>query len=322
MSDTVADWSDRTEIDQFGPWVLPVRTPEDVPPLFRPHGVDLAESLLVLKVPRPITRRDVQPGMDLYDRLLVVDPRGLTVLSRRHGAPGAYDVSVVPHPQITAVQNSTDLLDGLFVLHGAGSQTAPAPTGWGASPAGSGSALTVPYNGSQSDVLDGLAAVLRELAFLGWLPPAPADASVHRMPAYALGRDDVGLVSALQDLQEREPGLPAPVLQPRTRAPRTGWASLLDAWRPVTVHACVLLAGPRELHVLHRRSWCTTGSKPVQSLVHTVLPTGRTALVERPHPALRGVRVVSLVSGATSLDLVLPDGSAVLAALRGVPRDA
>ena len=36
------------EYDAFGPWVDPVRTAEEVPPLYRDHPVDLAGSRLVL----------------------------------------------------------------------------------------------------------------------------------------------------------------------------------------------------------------------------------------------------------------------------------
>jgi hypothetical protein len=49
------------EYDAFGPWVDPVRTAEEVPPLYRDHPVDLAGSRLVLKVPRDIARRDATP---------------------------------------------------------------------------------------------------------------------------------------------------------------------------------------------------------------------------------------------------------------------
>ncbi|WP_448629439.1 hypothetical protein [Cellulomonas soli] len=72
-----------TEYDRFGPWIDQVRTPQDVPRLYRDHAIDLDSARLVLKVPRNITRRDATPDMDLYDHLLVLDATRLTVLSRR-----------------------------------------------------------------------------------------------------------------------------------------------------------------------------------------------------------------------------------------------
>lgn len=79
------DAASTPEYDAFGPWVDPVRSAEEVPPLYRDHPVDLAASRLVLKVPRDIARRDATPDMDLYDHLLVLEADALTVLSRRGG---------------------------------------------------------------------------------------------------------------------------------------------------------------------------------------------------------------------------------------------
>ena len=71
------------EFDEFGPWILEVERPEDVPRLYRGHPLDLGSAELVLKVPRRIWRRDANPDMDLYDYLIVAGGDSMTVLSRR-----------------------------------------------------------------------------------------------------------------------------------------------------------------------------------------------------------------------------------------------
>lgn len=70
------------EYDAFGPWIDEVRSPQDVPRLFRAHPLDLGTAHLVLKVPRNISRRDATPDMDLYDHLVVLADDELTVLTR------------------------------------------------------------------------------------------------------------------------------------------------------------------------------------------------------------------------------------------------
>ena len=96
---------------------MPVTSREEIPPLYRDHGIDPATARLVLKLPRNIARRDATASMDLYDHLVVVDDAALTVLSRR---PGGYDERVIAHDTICAIDYGTDLLDGWLTVHSAG----------------------------------------------------------------------------------------------------------------------------------------------------------------------------------------------------------
>lgn len=57
---------------------MPVTSREEIPPLYRGHGFDLARARLVLKLPRNVARRDATPSMDLYDHLVIVDDAALT----------------------------------------------------------------------------------------------------------------------------------------------------------------------------------------------------------------------------------------------------
>jgi hypothetical protein len=90
----------RQELDHFGPWVLEVGPSDPPPPLFLPHLDPTREPLLAIKVPRAIERRDVRPGMDLYDYLLCLYQDGIVVMRRdgrevRRWACGYQDVGWV-----------------------------------------------------------------------------------------------------------------------------------------------------------------------------------------------------------------------------------
>ncbi|WP_282943813.1 hypothetical protein [Cellulomonas endometrii] len=298
------------EFDAFGPWVDPVRTPEDVPPLFRDHAVDLAGSRLVLKVPRDIARRDANPDMDLYDHLLVLGPDRFTVLTRvpapgagRHEGPREgrrYDVREIPYDRVAAVGTSVDLLDGRLTVH-----------------ALTGAPVEVRYSGSSGDVITELVELLRELAWPvpSYGPPAPLvdlGPGTGRLERRALGEHDIGLVSAYREIADREPGLRVVAAHPRqTVAPgRGGLAQVGNVLRPMTLHAAILATNGRELQVFGRRAWLARGRTPVHSESRLVLPLDRlTGAQTRPHPGYPDVTVVTLRAGDASLDLPVPAGS-------------
>lgn len=276
------------ELDQFGPWVLPVRGPIDVPRLYADERVDWDGVELALKVPRPVHRRDATPDMDLYDALLLVDRTGLTVLRRRPAGPG-YDRLTARHADVLALESSTDMLDGRLTLH-----------------TGSGT-VEVPYNGSQAGVVEDLLAVLRAHAF-GARSGMPRDAP--DLDRGAAGPADIALVTAYRELVGAGVAVDAVAAVPRGRVRRRGGAIVrpADLVLPVTRHAAVVAVGPREVHVLHRREWLTTKRTPTHSLTHLVLARdGRAPLATEAHAGLEGVVVVR---GRTPT-LALPDGDAL-----------
>lgn len=295
------------EYDAFGPWIDPVRTPEEVPRLYRDHPVDLAGSRLVLKVPRDIARRDATPDMDLYDHLLVLGADRFTALSRREG--GRYDVREVPYAAVAAVRTSVDLLDGRLTVH-----------------ALSGSPVSVRFNGSSGDVVDQFVDLLRTLA---WPLPAGVRSAVRpapgedrgRLDRRALGDREVGLVSAYREVADREPGLRMLAAHPRrTVTPGRGGASrVLHVLRPMIVHAAIVGSDGRELQAFGRRSWLARGRTPVHSESRLVLPLDRlTGVSTRPHPRYPQVAVVTLRAGDTAIDLPVPADSEARRVLAGL----
>jgi len=293
-------WVRTPELDAFGPWILRVRTPEDVPELFRPVR-DLAGTRMVVKVPRPIERREVRAGMDLYDALIVVRDDGVEVLSR---VPDALDGRVrrwLPADDLLAVEDSTELLDGMLRLHAAGIDP-----------------VEIPYNGASADVV---LTLLDEIRFL-WRQPGGFPERQPDMPLEALGPDDIGLVSHHRDLARHDPLMRPLVLRRRHTARRSGNAfvrTVEGAWPP-TLHAAVVETTGSELVVLHRRTWLERGHKGIHSLATTVVPLMRGIHVEvSDDPRWTGIRRLRLAP--TDVTLLAIAGDGVEQTVRGLLRD-
>ena len=285
--------ADTREYDSFGPWIPEVRTAEDVPRLYRDHPLDVRSADLVLKVPRNIARRDASAEMDLYDHLLALQQDGLTVLSRwqdqRTAGPGRYEIQHVAYDQVAIVLDEVSLLDGhlrLYTLDG--------------------HVLTVSYNGSGAESLQRLVERLRVLAAHAAppRPPVSTRASEERgprlLPASALGRDDVGLVSAHRDIAGQRPDLLTLAWHGRqTLRPRSGVLRRLShALSPATLHACIIAGDDETLEVIGRRDWVTRGRKPDHSLSRLVILRRALDRIEAdPHPLYVGATTVTFMAG-------------------------
>jgi hypothetical protein len=286
---------------------LPVKSPEDVPRLYRGHPLDLDTARLVLKIPRPMSRRDANSDMDLYDNLLVAGPAALTVLSRRGDA---YQSVEVPYRRIAAVQTSVALLDGLLVVHDV---EGPAPAGV---------AVSVRYNGVSHDLVTGLVRILRSAALAATRSagvPAARPSAGKALGLKDLGDADVALVTAVHELAEAEPSFVTLASHRRTTVRRADGSlrGLLDAVRPVTLHAAVVCADPGELQVLHRRHWFSTGQKPVHSVARTVvLMPMVTGADPRPVARYTAVECVRITSGRAVVEVPFPEGAETGSAIR------
>lgn len=280
------------EFDAFGPWMYEVTTDEDVPRLYRDHPVDLATAHLVLKVPRPIWRRDANPDMDLYDHLVIAGPDALTVLSRRGTG---YRTTVIDHDRIGALHAGVSLLDGLFQVRAVDT---------------AGVAVEVRYNGVSHQLVEQLVQVLR--AQVG---PAGHDRGVPsgiELDLRDLGGDDVALVASLRRLVRDDPTIVPVATHRRIGVTRTGGVvqSALDWIRPVTLHAVVVGRSAGELHLVHRRDWFSTGRGPVHSVAHTVVLTPRiTDVADVDVSRYEGARAVRITIGNSVLDVPYPDGA-------------
>ena len=294
------------EYDAFGPWTYRVRTPEEMPRLYREHGVELETARLVLKVPRAIDRREANPEMHLYDHLVVAGKEVLTVLSRKGDT---YQTVQLPYRQIAAIEHSVSMLDGRLVIHDVdGLQRG-------------GVAVGLRYSAVSRGVMAELLEIIRTEA-LATRDPAerPGRVPLPSSRMADLGDVDAGLVTAQLEIAEQRPGLVLLGAHPRVVVPRRGGTlrHWLDKHRPVTLHAALVCADTGTLEFVHRREWFTSHPRPAWSIAHTVLMTAAvTAVGSHEHPRYVGAYRVQIASGRSRVELACPDGAESLAAIAG-----
>lgn len=304
-----------SEYDRFGPWIDEVRTPDEVPRLFREHPVDLEGARLVLKVPRNIARRDATPDMDLYDHLLVLDDVGLTVLSRRAASAsrrtttpdaGGYDVRAVRYAEVVAVRDMVNLLDGRLSVH-----------------THDGTELSVRYNGSGQASIARLVTALRQAATTN--PPsdvgrallAAAGEAATTPPRLELGRDDVALPNYFREITRQDRDLVPWTCHGRVPvSPRQGGTlgavqRAMHSLSPMTLHGAVLAGDQGAAEVVGRRDWLLRGRAPVHSVSRLMLPLSALDRLDlAPHGGYAGVTVIRFGAGASSIEIAVPGGCA------------
>lgn len=290
------------EFDAFGPWVLPVRTPDEVPRLFRPLAGDPGTATVVLKVPRRISRRDAHPRMDLYDHLVVLRGEELTLLTRSPADPDGVRRRTVPASALLAIEESVDLLDGRLVVRVLDEKP-----------------LVVRYNGASRDLVVPLVAALRQT----WRADRPGTAQPGVAHPVPLGlRDlgpDVALVTEYRELVAAEPEMALRGAHARRVVHPAGGGALTRAvhrvW-PMWLQGAVVCTDGVELQVLHRRSWWVRGGKPVHSIARTVLPLDRTLPVEIAPTSFEGVGEIRVHHDAARFPV--PAGSPTETCLREI----
>jgi hypothetical protein len=294
------------EYDAFGPWTYRVRTEEEIPRLYRDHGVELESAHLVLKVPRAIDRREANPEMHLYDHLVVAGKETLTVLSRRGDS---YQTVQLPYRQIAAVEHSVSMLDGRLVVHDVdGLQRG-------------GVAAAIRYSAVSRGVMADLVDVLRTEGLAARDPAErPGREPLPSSRLRDLDDVDAGLVTMQREIAAQRPGVvllgahPRAIVERRTGVLRR-W---LDKHRPVTLHAALVCADAGTLEFLHRREWFTSHPRPAWSIAHTVLFTSAvTAVGSHEHPRYVGAYRVQIASGRSVVEVACPDGAESLSAIAG-----
>lgn len=301
-----------TEYDRFGPWIDTVRTAQDVPRLFSDYDFDPQAVRLTLKVPRNIERRDADPSMDLYDHLLIVRDVDLTILSRRipakersvqrHETTG-YDVASIRFDEIASLHDSINLLDGRFEIRTI-----------------AGAWHVLRYNGSARDTVAELMGLLKggfdtrqgrvASAIKAGAPKAldPRD--------LAPGERDVIFVSDALELRRTQQGLDVWACHGRVpavgldTANSTVWQRLARWVSPVNLSGALIAADAVALEVLSRRHWLQRARLPEHSHGRTVVALASLDGVRiTPHPRFAGVLVVTLTSGDSATEIVVPHGS-------------
>jgi hypothetical protein len=96
------------EYDLFGPWLLQVKSEDDISDVFLSH-CRISEAEFAFKIPRRVERRTARPGDVLYNYLILLRPDEMTVLELRDGEVTRRDFR---YDEIVAIVVSEDLLKG------------------------------------------------------------------------------------------------------------------------------------------------------------------------------------------------------------------
>lgn len=270
------------EYDAFGPWVLPVSSPEQVPPVFRAHPIDFTRAHDVLKVPRDVARRDVTPRSHLYDFLLVLDRDGIEVLTRQGHR---FAVQRIARDDIAAVDIAVELLAARFSVLGT-----------------DGTGIDVAFNGASLPLITGLADRL-----LGWDDDPSSSGRGEALDQEAIGLRDVGLVNGHNALPHPDGARRVTAAYPeRTPASRRSRVRRLVQGE-ARLSGAVASVDERHSVVVARADWVRHSRKPDLSLRRIVVASRAvTAVSSTPHAFLDGVEDVSVECGAARLRLTVP----------------
>lgn len=104
-----------SEYDAFGPWIYEIDDEHPIPRLFVPYFQKAEPPLMLLKVPRNISRQAATPDMDLYDYMIGAYAKHLLLLKREED--GTVREIQVPYKEIEALRLQQHFIKGLMILY-------------------------------------------------------------------------------------------------------------------------------------------------------------------------------------------------------------
>jgi len=224
------------EYDRFGPWILEISDLDPVPPLFEPHMPDAEGIFYSFKIPRHEERRNLRPGMNMYDYVVALGEERIWILERRDTDVQTQSVA---YGELAALRHREDLLDGHLYLHTPGR------------------VYDIPYSTVSADIIEKTVDMIRP-RYSKAAPDSRFGSSIRVPPA---DEDEMGFYFSIltQQLDEKYPGFRMLARQGERRVsgPDIGWArrllyGVIDKRLLPTIHA----SDGRELLVIGRdRRW-------------------------------------------------------------------
>jgi len=233
---------EKDEYDRFGPWVMRIASPLELPPAFDRFGSELAASSIAVKIPFSVDRRDALAGSDLYERVLAVKDESLLVFDLEDGEARRREIH---DERIAALALFREILEGRLIIQVAG-----------------GEGLIVHYNAVSMPLMQEVVDEIRRRPGgkgRGAGPAAPArPVALGRDLCPPPGAENTFFRNLYQDQSAREPAMSILAFQPDTRLGfgngGGGGASArvraLAAIRPLVFPASMILELPDELLVI------------------------------------------------------------------------
>ena len=277
------------EFDAFGPWILAVTSVDDVPRAFRSYPFRFGGEMTIVKVPKDIARRDANPAMHLYDRILIVTHSEFVALDR---VDDSFHERTVAIADIAIVECGSELLDGWLVVTSVTGET-----------------TRLEYNGSSRPVIQNLVDLLVAGATDGKRTTGVSDS----MDLDALGAEDTALVNLFRAASRRRPlAIVATHRGQLSRRPRT-FLERVKGVRPL-LSGLVLCENPSELVLLCRRDWEHTSPKRDLSTREIVVLKRHVSLIESsPKAEAEPSAILRISAGESHIEAIIPSDASPLA---------
>ena len=237
---------ERDEYDRFGPWVMKIESPGQLPPAFDPYGREVMACAMAVKVPFPVDRRDAVAGSDLYECVIAAGKAALVILDLDGGELRRREQ---PYAGLALISLSHEVLDGRldFIAHG---DDVPA----------------LRFNAVSLPLMQELVDVLRQRR-----AEAQGQAAAEPGPDLCAppSEDSIFFKNLYSDQANREPLMSILAFQPEVRlSPARGRGSplgirALAALLPLSLPASLILELPGEVLVIREgsrpRAWSRRG---------------------------------------------------------------
>ena len=102
-----------SEYDAFGPWIYEIDATHQIPSVFENYIDREADPVLMIKIPVKKERRNIKPGMVMYDQMVCMYRERMDIAQY---ADGSVKTIQIPYNSIAAIENSITLLYGKFSI--------------------------------------------------------------------------------------------------------------------------------------------------------------------------------------------------------------
>jgi hypothetical protein len=103
----------KREYDRFGPWDVEIKEEEDIPQQFSDFTETIMNGVFSFKVPVNVERRNLKPGMPLYQTVTSLTEDAVIILRR---AETEIDRQEIKYRNILYLQYTTDMLSGELIF--------------------------------------------------------------------------------------------------------------------------------------------------------------------------------------------------------------
>lgn len=190
---------DLAEYNAFGPWAYEISDKYPLPRLFAPYFAADDNSVLKIKIPREIERRNASSGMDLYDFVVALYEDSILILERRDDKAEEHRI---PLKDFKGVRIYENMLKGGYTIYSAEG------------------AVSFPFNAVSIDLFRKLTNLILEKQQGGNAAGRTYD--VSKFPVTETAPESMMLINMLHDIEMKVPGIRVGAVQKSVEAHRKG----------------------------------------------------------------------------------------------------